>query len=258
MFHTSPQSHVFVAISSSHVLCAHAVVGFRGGDDIAFDAAITAILIEGVIFLALAVTGARQLIAKWIPEPVRLATPAAIGAFLAHLGLQTAEGIGLVVSDIATAVTLGGCPLSHRTHLVQYDALCENEGVCIKSEAYTCDVEGGIMTSATTWAGIVGLLIMLGMLCYKNQSAFIVGIALVTFVSWFRNSSFTYFPDTELGDARFEYFKQVVSIEKLDKLLLNFTNDLSDAGVALFTFLYVDFLDTSGTVRIQKRKAVCR
>ena len=95
------------------------------------------------------------------------------------------------------------------------------------------------MTSATTWAGIIGLLIMLAMLCYKSKSAFIVGIALVTFVSWFRNTSLTYFPDTRLGDDRFDYFKQVVSIERLDKLLVNFTGDLGDAGVALFTFLYV-------------------
>ena len=226
------------------------VVGWRGTGAISYEAAVTAVMIEGVIFTLLAVTGLRTLIARCIPEPVLVATPAAIGAFLAHLGLQTAEGIGLVVSDVATAVTLGGCPLSKRTYMVQYDELCQTAGVCITSEAYTCDVEGGIMTSATTWAGIVGLLIMLSMLCYKSRSAFIVGIALVTFVSWFRNTSFTYFPGTELGDARFEYFKQVVSIEKLDKLLVNFTNDLSDAGVALFTFLYVDFLDTSGTVRI--------
>jgi len=46
---------------------------------------------------------------------VRIATPAGIGAFLAHLGLQTAEGIGAVVGDVATAVTLGGCPPEKQT-----------------------------------------------------------------------------------------------------------------------------------------------
>ncbi len=71
------------------------------------------------------------------------------------------------------------------------------------------------------------------------RSAFIVGI------SWFRDTAVTYFPNDDIGDARFEYFKQVVSIEPLDKVLAPFTNELSDAGVALFTFLYVDFLDTS-------------
>ena len=71
-------------------------MGWRGTEDVSFQAAVTAVLIEGAIFFVLAVTGVRYAIIKLIPEPVRLATPAAIGFFLAHLGLQTAEGIGVV------------------------------------------------------------------------------------------------------------------------------------------------------------------
>lgn len=55
----------------------------------------------------------------------------------------------------------------------------------------------------------------------------------------------TYFPDTEAGDARFEYFKQVVDIAPVNLLLAQFTSNLAGAGLALFTMLYVDFLDTS-------------
>jgi AGZA family xanthine/uracil permease-like MFS transporter len=55
----------------------------------------------------------------------------------------------------------------------------------------------------------------------------------------------TYFPDTPGGDARFEYFKQVVNIEPVNALLAQFTNQLGEVGIALITFLYVDFLDTS-------------
>jgi hypothetical protein len=62
---------------------------------------------------------------------VRIATPAGIGAFLAHLGLQSAEGIGVVVGDIATAVTLGGCPPEKQTKLVAYDDACRMDGICI-------------------------------------------------------------------------------------------------------------------------------
>jgi adenine/guanine/hypoxanthine permease len=87
----------------------YTVVGWRGTGGVGYEAAVTAVVIEGAIFLVLAVTGARYAIIKLIPEPVKIATPAGIGAFLAHLGLQTAEGIGAVVSDIATAVTLGAC-----------------------------------------------------------------------------------------------------------------------------------------------------
>ncbi len=61
---------------------------------------------------------------------MRIATPAGIGAFLAHLGLQTAEGIGAVVGDIATGVTLGACPEDKRTNLVAYNTDCKDLGIC--------------------------------------------------------------------------------------------------------------------------------
>lgn len=227
----------------------YSVVGFRGTGAVAWNSAVTAVMIEGAIFLVLAVTGARSFLARLIPEPVRLATPAAIGAFLAHLGLQTAEGIGIVVSDIATAVTLGGCPLDKRTPMVAFDEACQNDtSMCVASDAYTCDVLGGVMTSGTTWMGLFGMMITLIFMAYKWRSAMIIGIGFVTIVSWFRNTAVTYFPDTPEGDDRFEYFSQVVTFEKMDMLLVPFTSDLKSAGVALVTFLYVDFLDTSGTL----------
>ena len=69
---------------------------------------------------------------------MRIATPAGIGAFLAHLGLQTAEGIGAVVSDVATAVTLGGCPPDKQTSIVAYTDDCKNLGICPRSALYLC------------------------------------------------------------------------------------------------------------------------
>jgi adenine/guanine/hypoxanthine permease len=147
----------------------YSVVGWRGTGDISYQAAITAVMIEGIIFAFLALTGIRHFITRLIPEPVRIATPAAIGFFLAHLGLQTAEGIGIVVSDIATAVTLGGCPEDKRIPMVAYDEVCKTEGICTMSDAYTCDVLGGVMSSATTWVGILGLMIMAIMLAYRYE-----------------------------------------------------------------------------------------
>jgi AGZA family xanthine/uracil permease-like MFS transporter len=222
--------------------------------DISYDAAVTALSIVGVIFFLLAVSGLRYWLIKFVPEPVRVATPAAtIGAFLAHLGFQTAEGIGLVVSDIATAVTLGACPEDKRIPIVALTESCAADSMtCVISDAYTCDELGGVMTSATTWVGILGMMIMVVLLTYRWNSAFVIafviGISFVTFISWIRGIAITYFPDTDAGDERFEYFSQVVSIERLDKALAPFTSAISQIGVALVTFLYVDFLDTSGTL----------
>lgn len=226
----------------------YSTVGWRGTGGTSYEAAVTAVAIEGAIFFVLAITGARFAIIKLIPEPVKLATPAGIGAFLAHLGLQTAEGIGLVVSDIATAVTLGGCSLDKRTPIVAYTDDCKDLGICVFSDAYTCDDLGGIMESPTVWMGVLGLIIMAILLGYKSKLAFIGGIGFVTVISWFRNTAVTYFTEDDAGEARFEYFKQIVKVEKLDMALAPFTSDLAGVGLALFTFLYVDFLDSSGTL----------
>lgn len=229
------------------------VVGWRGGGDIAYSQAMSAVAVEGAIFFILAITGARGAIVKLIPEPVRYATPAGIGFFLAHLGLQTAEGIGVVVGDIATAVTLGGCPLENRTPMVAYDDACANLGICVTSDNYTCDVEKGKMTGATTWIGIVGGLLMVILMAYRVKSAFIVGIVFVTVISWFKGTDVSYFEDDVYdiggsGESRYEYFKQVVKIEPLDMITGEYSSDFGGVATALFTFLYVDFLDTSGTL----------
>mmetsp|Transcript_30322 Transcript_30322/g.64364 ORF Transcript_30322/g.64364 Transcript_30322/m.64364 type:complete len:579 (+) Transcript_30322:78-1814(+) len=226
----------------------YSVVGWRGGGKVSYQAACTAVMIEGAIFFVLALTGLRYKIISLIPEPVRIATPAGIGAFLAHLGLQTAEGIGAVVGDVATAVTLGACPEEKRTFMVAYDDTCKDLGICVFSDNYTCDVKGGIMTSGTTWLGLLGMMIIAVAMAYKSRLSFIYGIGLVTIVSWFRGTAVTYFPYTDAGNARFDYFKKVVDVTGLDRIITPFTSDLANAGLALFTMLYVDFLDTSGTL----------
>ena len=66
--------------------------------------ALTLVLLDGVIFLLLTVTGLRRRIFDAIPAPVRAAISAGIGLFIAFMGLQN---VGFVVSDAATCVTLG-------------------------------------------------------------------------------------------------------------------------------------------------------
>jgi len=223
----------------------YSVVGFRGTGSVSYQAAVTAVLIDGFIMLFLGIVGARYWIVKIIPEPIRIATPAGIGAFLAHIGFQSAEGLGIVVANTATAVTLGACPPENRIPIVAYDALCQ-QGVCIPGSQYVC--QGGVMTSARTWLGLVGLFITAVLLSYRRKAAFAVGILFVTFISWFRNTAVTYFPDTEEGNARFTFFSQIVALQPVNLIVAQFTSKLSNVAVALVTMLYVDFLDSSGTL----------
>ena len=65
--------------------------------------ALVLVLLDGIVFIILTVTGLRKKIFEAIPNNVRVAIPAGIGLFIAFLGLQNA---GIVVDDPATLVNL--------------------------------------------------------------------------------------------------------------------------------------------------------
>lgn len=70
----------------------------------------------GWIFIILAVTGVRGKLIQLAPRSLMLATSAGIGMFLAFIGLQTSNGLGVVTYESATLVTLGACPMADREH----------------------------------------------------------------------------------------------------------------------------------------------
>ena len=74
--------------------------------------ALTAVLIEGLIFIVLTLTNVREAIVNAIPQNLRYAIGAGIGLFIAFIGLQSG---GLIENNDATLVALGditsGSPL---------------------------------------------------------------------------------------------------------------------------------------------------
>lgn len=65
--------------------------------------ALVLVLLDGIVFIILTVTGIRAKLFAAIPDAVRMAIPAGIGLFIAFLGLQNA---GLIVNDESTLVNL--------------------------------------------------------------------------------------------------------------------------------------------------------
>lgn len=65
--------------------------------------ALTLVLLDGIVFTILTVTGIRAKLFAAIPDCVRKVIPAGIGLFIAFLGLQNA---GIVVNSSSTCVTL--------------------------------------------------------------------------------------------------------------------------------------------------------
>ena len=66
--------------------------------------ALTAVMIEGLIFILLTITGLRQHIVNAIPLVMRRAISPGIGLFIAFVGLK---GAGIVASSESTFITLG-------------------------------------------------------------------------------------------------------------------------------------------------------
>ena len=74
----------------------------NGGDVIkGYQAGLVIILISGLIFLVLSVTGARSYIAKAMPECIKKAIPAGIGLFIAFIGFQN---VGIIQANQYTLV----------------------------------------------------------------------------------------------------------------------------------------------------------
>ncbi|KAJ5628134.1 xanthine/uracil permease [Penicillium lividum] len=221
---------------------AYTVVGTHGSGLIPYRVALTAVFVEGFVFLGLTLCGMRQWLARALPASIKLATGVGIGLYLALIGLTYSAGIGLIQGGVDTPIELAGCADQY------FDS---DTGLCISSEK---------MRSATMWVGIFcgGFLTALLMM-YRVKGAVIIGILLVSIISWPRTTPVTYFPYTDLGTSMFDFFKQVVTFHPIKHILSAQQWDISghgsQFGLAFITFLYVDILDTTGTMYSMARFA---
>ncbi|CAL9099355.1 unnamed protein product [Musa textilis] len=239
---------------------AYTVVGFHGSGNLPYRTALAAVFLEGLLFLLISALGLRARLAKLVPRPVRISSSAGIGLFLAFIGLQNNEGVGLVGYSSSTLVTLAACPSKYRAYLAPVQTFDNGTVGLIPGGTGSGDVLclRGRMESPTFWLAVVGFLIIAFCLIKNIKGAMIYGIVFVTAVSWFRHTSVTAFPDTPTGEDAYRYFKKVVDIHHIKST----AGALSFKGIgtgrfweALVTFLYVDVLDTTGTLYSMARFA---
>ena len=107
--------------------------------------ALTAVLIEGLIFILLTAFNVREKIIKAIPKNVGSAIAAGIGLFIAFIGMKSA---GIIVSDKATFVTLGD------------------------------------VTSPTVILAFLGILIIGALLSFKVRGAILYGLIITTLIGF--------------------------------------------------------------------------
>ena len=105
--------------------------------------ALTAVLIEGIIFILLTVTNLREKIVDAIPVTLKNAIGAGIGLFISFIGLQNA---GIIVNNDATLISMGN------------------------------------ITSGSALLGMIGLVVTSLLLVKKVRGALLFGILITTLI----------------------------------------------------------------------------
>lgn len=203
---------------------AYTVVGTHGFGLIPYEIALTAVFVEGWVFLGLTILGLRQWLARALPASIKLATGTGIGLYLTLIGLTYSAGIGLVTGATDTPIELAGCAPAFQDPAT---------GLCPDSAK---------MRNPAMWVGIFcGGVVTAILMLYRVKGAVIIGILLVSIISWPRPTPVTFFPHTALGNDLFNFFKQVVTFHPITKTLAvqewNISGYGGQFGLAFITFL---------------------
>ncbi|MDD4546377.1 MAG: NCS2 family permease [Oscillospiraceae bacterium] len=193
--------------------------------------ALTAILVEGIIFIILSLFKFRETLVNSIPTNLKFGITAGIGLFITIIGLK---GAGIVTSD-AFAVSIS-----------------ETEAIAVSSTL----VQLGNLASPQVVLAFVGLIAIAAMSHFKIKGSILWGILLTWILGivaqlagWYQvdidNQVYSLIPS-------FDGVKDIIppsvaptflqfNFEYVAKNLMNFV-------VVVFAFLFVDLFDTVGTL----------
>lgn len=172
-----------------------------------YQEALCSVLISGLIFLVISITGIRKLIIDSIPKNMKLAIGAGIGFFIAFIALKNA---GIIVASDATFVALG----NFKDPAVLLAIFGIVVTMCLMVKKVNAAPFYGLIITA-----IVG--IVLGMMGISNMPSLPNQILTTDYTI------------STLGSC-FSGFKTI------------FTH--SNWFIVVFSFLFVDFFDTAGTL----------
>ncbi|WP_459836551.1 NCS2 family permease [Clostridium carnis] len=181
------------------------------GMNISWEMALTAVFIEGIIFILLSLFKIREAVVNAIPMNMKHAVTAGIGIFIAFIGLV---GCGLVIKDDATLVTMG-----EFTPAVIIALL----GVVVIAVCDKKNIKGSILFGILT-----STLLAWGYAVIYPESASNLGI---------------YLPE---GIFKFESIAPIAG--KLDFSHIINSETVGKFIIVVCTFLFVDFFDTVGTL----------
>ena len=174
--------------------------------------ALTAVLLEGVIFVILTVTKVRTWLITAIPGTLKKAIGAGIGLFIAFLGCQNA---GIIVDSESTLVSLG--KISQGTALV----------------------------------AMLGLMVTAALVMLRVNGGVLIGIIVSTFIGLVVIDPATGAPVTQLARTETGFVQMISMPQSISPIFckFEFSQILTwDMLVVVFTLLLLDIFDTMGTI----------
>lgn len=192
-------------------------LGELGGEADAFTIALTAVLVEGIIFIILSLFKAREQILNGIPMNMKNGISAGIGLFVAFIGLK---GAGIVVNPegLATPLALGD------------------------------------FSQAQVALALIGFIITLVLVHYNVKGSVLIGIIVTWVMGMIAEKTGWYVVNPDAGVySVFPDFSQGLQLSGITKTAFHFNfawagKNLLHFIAIVFAFLYVDLFDTVGTV----------
>lgn len=189
--------------------------------------ALTAVFVEGIVFIILSLTNVREAIFNAIPHNLKAAVSVGIGLFIAFVGLQNAHIV------IGSSTLLG---------LFSLEGYNEFNGV----QATMNDV--GI----TVLLAIVGVSITAIMVVKNIKGNILWGILITWILGIICQFTGLYVPNAEIGfGSLLPDFSNGLAIPSIMPVFgkLDFSGVASlEFAVVVFAFLFVDLFDTIGTL----------
>lgn len=181
------------------------------GMGISWEVALTAVFVEGIIFILLSLFKAREAVVDAIPINLKYAVTAGIGLFIAFIGFN---GAGVVIGNPDTMVAMGQ---------VGPKMLIAMVGLCIIVILEKKKVKGSMLVGI-----VVSTLLAWGYALINTEAAASMGI---------------YLPN---GIFKFESIAPIAG--KVNFSYLTSPQHVFNFITIVFTFLFVDFFDTVGTL----------
>lgn len=184
--------------------------------------ALTAVFVEGLVFIVLSLTNVREAIFNAIPNTLKVAVSVGIGLFICFIGLQNSK----IVVDGATLVTLF---------------------------SFKGSIADGTFNSAgiSVILALCGILLMTYLLFKNVKGSILIGMVVLWVVGMILQAVGIYVPNPDAGYYSLfpsRIFAPLASlVPTFGQLDFSFIKT-ADFFVVMFAFLFVDVFDTLGTL----------